>query len=322
MSDTCALIVTYNRPELLLRCLNSLFQQITRPDIIVIIDNGSSIHTQTKLIENGFLLYDTIDVDSEGNNTQINRTLKIPIRYVRFLQNRGPAYAFYFGVRLFQGTDFRWLWMMDDDGFADLNCLSALLKNISNADMLNPIVFDECDTEMLAFELSVEGTNEVIRNKDDVDRIAVNELIFSCAAPFNGTLISKNLIDAVGYPLHQMYGWGVEGEYLTRIYRYGLKVATVSTAYHFHPKSRVQKVTFFGGRYSVLFQTNRRLNYIYVRNNNYILFRNGGLYAVSKHLVLYTLYFIEQLKFRDWLLYILALIDGVFAFWGREKRFS
>ncbi|WP_415837504.1 glycosyltransferase, partial [Parendozoicomonas haliclonae] len=48
MIKRCALVVTYNRPKLLVRCLDALVNQSLKLDAIIIIDNGSGIETKIK----------------------------------------------------------------------------------------------------------------------------------------------------------------------------------------------------------------------------------------------------------------------------------
>ena len=51
----CAVVVTYNRKELLIECLEALLKQTRQLDGIYIIDNSSKDETPELLKEKGFL---------------------------------------------------------------------------------------------------------------------------------------------------------------------------------------------------------------------------------------------------------------------------
>ena len=51
----CAVVVTYNRKELLLECLESLRSQSYTLDAIYLIDNASTDKTPESLLNNGFI---------------------------------------------------------------------------------------------------------------------------------------------------------------------------------------------------------------------------------------------------------------------------
>ncbi|NLT75707.1 MAG: glycosyltransferase, partial [Planctomycetes bacterium] len=51
-----AVVVTYNRKELLTRCLDALLAQSHRPDAIYIIDNDSTDGTYEDLLDRGLIV--------------------------------------------------------------------------------------------------------------------------------------------------------------------------------------------------------------------------------------------------------------------------
>ncbi len=51
----CAVVVTYNRKELLIECLESLKEQSRTLDAILIIDNASTDGTPELLLKNGYI---------------------------------------------------------------------------------------------------------------------------------------------------------------------------------------------------------------------------------------------------------------------------
>jgi GT2 family glycosyltransferase len=104
-----ALVVTYNRKELLVECLRALLNQWQRLQKILVIDNGSTDGTEELLAETGLL--------SEH-----------VILYHRLPQNLGDAGGFEAGMRLaYEELDWDWIWLMDDDAISTSNALKELL---------------------------------------------------------------------------------------------------------------------------------------------------------------------------------------------------
>ena len=111
----CAVVVTYNRKELLLECMRGLLAQ-TRPlDAIYIIDNASTDGTPELLKEKGY----------------INSAFKEPnISYVRMPENTGGAGGFHEGIKRAYEDGCDWIWVMDDDVKAENDCLSQLMAAV------------------------------------------------------------------------------------------------------------------------------------------------------------------------------------------------
>ena len=83
MHKIAAIIVTYNRKELLAECLDAIGKQTYKPVVVYIIDNASSDGTDEWIRSNGY------DRCKEG----------IEYRYVYLSQNIGGAGGFYTGLK-------------------------------------------------------------------------------------------------------------------------------------------------------------------------------------------------------------------------------
>jgi GT2 family glycosyltransferase len=319
-SKNCALVVTYNRPDLLVRCINSLLTQTKKLDGIIIIDNGSEISTLNILINHHYIK-SIIPSSNEGIimiEHDFNDTL---ITYYKLEQNKGPGFAFNFGCKVFFKSDYDWLWMMDDDGFAHNRALENLEMHKEYGDFLNPLVLDIENKDNLAFGLYLKDRKKLIITEKDAFNNSASNLLFGVTNPFNGTFISKKLISKIGYPLAEMYGWGVEVEYEKRAIKHGFSNITICSSFHYHPKSRVEHVSILNGRYKLNYQSNRVKNYIEMRNNAYIKYRYDGIVSVIKYLLSYSIFFLYHGNLKDWFLFINALFDGFFSKWENEKRF-
>jgi len=102
-----ALIVTYNRKDLVCSCLQACLAQSETPDHIFLLDNGSTDGTKERLQAAGFL--------------------KDPrITYFSMRRNIGPAGAFDQLFRLAWMSNCDWMWVMDDDVIPTKSALQEL----------------------------------------------------------------------------------------------------------------------------------------------------------------------------------------------------
>jgi GT2 family glycosyltransferase len=105
-----AVVVTHNRKELLLSCLEALAQQRSPVAAVVIVDTASSDGTADALRSAGI-------------------AGRLPVRLLRLARNGGGAEGFHYGIAaaLEQRSD--WLWLMDDDCEPRPDTLEQLLSS-------------------------------------------------------------------------------------------------------------------------------------------------------------------------------------------------
>ena len=102
-----AVVVTYNRKELLTECINALLKQTHKLDAIYIIDNASTDGTKEYLKE---------------------KKLLDKIKYFRLKENTGGAGGFNYGIdKAYRHYD--WIWAMDDDAIVYKDALEKLVNN-------------------------------------------------------------------------------------------------------------------------------------------------------------------------------------------------
>ena len=102
----CAVVVTFNRKDLLINCLNAINEQAYKPHTVIIVDNASTDGTKDLVKQTGYY-----NILLNGINYQ----------YLLLPNNQGGAGGFYNGIKTAYESkeNFDAVWVMDDDGVAD-----------------------------------------------------------------------------------------------------------------------------------------------------------------------------------------------------------
>ncbi|NUU67352.1 glycosyltransferase family 2 protein [Enterobacteriaceae bacterium BIT-l23] len=288
--NICAVIVTYNRKELLLRCIKSILSQNgSKVDKILIIDNASTDGVRDYLIDNKIL--STSDEFFHDN---------IAVEYVRLESNIGGAGGFNKGLSIAFKQGFDFYWVMDDDGYPADTCLQHLLKYTEQFDFLSPLVLNEKNHEKLSFGINGVISLETIHKLYfDVDVIA------NKANPFNGVLFSRKMLDLIGLPKSDMFIWGDENEYQQRALKAGVNIGTVKDAFHFHPENRVNSKLIFN-RIKVNLPEDSLRRYCYFRNYTYIIKKYSTKASLMRWFAKYILFFVITFDFNGLSLFFKA----------------
>ena len=209
--------VTYNRKNLLKKNINAIIEQTYDVDCIIIVDNNSTDGTREEI------------------NKEFGKNDKI--KYIFLEENIGGAGGFYTGCKYAYENGYDWIILMDDDGrpqnIYTIQKLFAKIKNkkLNSNDkiMINSLVV--CDNYNLSFQL-LETENTVQK----VEEAAKENVIVNRINPFNGTLISKELIKEIGFPNKDFFIKGDEFDYQCRAMKANAYVATVVDSLYYHPK--------------------------------------------------------------------------------------
>jgi len=236
-----AVVVTYNRLNLLQRCLTALLSQSFSVDSIVVVNNGSTDGTAAWL-----RAQPGVQVIHQGND--------------------GGAAGFATGITVALTTDCDWVWCMDDDGYPDTDALHELIRFQKLAPcVLNSLVYSAEESGALLQSFSLRETNEG----------HFKGVISGRAAFFNGTLIHRSVIKMAGIPNKKLVIWGDEEEYFFRILKYyNQAVYTVWNSRFFHPAASAK---FYlrdwneGDNWRVYFYIRNRI-FVYDRRLGFRLF--------------------------------------------------
>lgn len=240
------IVVTYNRKEMLKRCLDAIMAQRCKPWAVYITDNASTDGTIDSVKEWG--LYNT-SVDG------------VEYKYILNEKNEGGAGGFFKGMKTaFEEDYYDGFWVMDDDGVPEENCLATLKPYLSSFDYIAPLVLSDEDGISCSFTLNHEPKSEFEKN-------AVNGIVANWASPFNGILYSHKLVEKIGFPKKEMFIWGDEINYDKRAKNAGFSPITVVGALHYHPLNK-QIYLDYKKRVVVPIEQDWKL-YCYIRNSTY-----------------------------------------------------
>lgn len=131
-----AVVVTFNRAALLGRLLARL-GEVPEVAEILVVDNASTDGTGAWLASR-----------PQANPPVLGRTLD---------HNTGGAGGFHAGMAWALERRADLVWLMDDDGLPETDCLTRLLAHRGELDFWGPVVVDETDPERLVFPIRLPG---------------------------------------------------------------------------------------------------------------------------------------------------------------------
>lgn len=189
-----AVVVTYNRAEMLRQCLMSLQKQ-TMPCDILVVDNASTDDTQA-------LVQRAAQHDAS-------------IFYRNTGENLGGAGGFNFGMRWAVEAGYAFVWVMDDDCFPEPVALEKLL----DADRLLQGEYGWLSSVALWTDGRECRMNRPKIKKNFYDRIELlrDGILLAEQATFVSLFLKAETIRAVGLPVKEFFIWGDDIEYTRRI---------------------------------------------------------------------------------------------------------
>lgn len=226
--NICAVVVTYNRRNLLIECLQALLNQSLPLSGICVVDNASTDGTEEMLLKNGFLSElppRNLSQPWEKEFTIVNpRNLKeIRFHYLRMNKNSGGAGGFYEGIKRGYLNGYEWLWLMDDDAIPNLDALERLVEklpkianNIKIGFLCSKVVWTDGTSHIMNVPGVTNVINEVPFNAYDSENVLLVK-----SATFVSLLINRLVVEKLGLPIKDFFIWADDVEYTLRITKNG-----------------------------------------------------------------------------------------------------
>jgi GT2 family glycosyltransferase len=204
-----AVVVTYNRRELLARCLAALEAQTRRPDRVVVVDNASTDGTAELL------------AGHEG------------LEVHRLERNSGSSGGFAAGIDAARRGEADWLWIMDDDAEPRPDALERLLAAPEAADpataaLCPKVVFADgtLDAPMRGhFRRRLRYLPEAAYRDGEHPELGFTSFV--------GPLVRAEAARRTGLPKAEFFVWGDDVEWSLRLRREGaLRLVPESVVVH------------------------------------------------------------------------------------------
>lgn len=222
MSKVCAVVVTYNRPELLLENIHALISQEFKLQTILIVDNYSNKDTLVKLQDGGYINHFSDNFVKFGGEIKSRVTNKqgeeIEFIVLRLSTNTGGSGGFNQGIRYFyEKTTDDLAWVMDDDTIPHNDSLNKLEHSYELLKSHGHNVGFVC-SRVLEQNLSF-GYPPVFYTGNELMKYYVlkNDLLRIQNCPFLSALFTRNFVKICGLPIKDFFIWLDDIEYTGRM---------------------------------------------------------------------------------------------------------
>ena len=227
-----AVIVTYNRKNLLMECLSALAQQYRKPDYVYIFDNASTDGTMDILKKKCFVCHAQNKV---FNDEQVNASiycfdydqegLRLSGQYIRSVDNVGGAGGFYAGIKMAVYDGFDWVFVMDDDAEPSPEALQIMDLFLINNTSKENIAAIACK--------KVDHTGQIERIHRGLfipfllctwpmpERRYKEKMLSIDYSSFVGLMISSKAVASAGWPRKDFFIYCDDVEYCLRLRSYG-----------------------------------------------------------------------------------------------------
>lgn len=212
-----AVVVSYNRIELLKKCLYALENQTRLLDEIIVVDNGSTDRSADY-------------VEQDHPNITLFRTGK----------NLGGAGGFAWGVEIALAHKHEAVWVMDDDAEPELDAFEPLAQCLESTNP-RPVFIASLVT---AGRGTFNKGNPPVISPNAEYQVRANHLggIAIDTATFVGVLINLQTAAQTHLPLKDFFIWMDDSEYTYRLSRAGMALCLTASQVN-HPKNQSNRAS-------------------------------------------------------------------------------
>lgn len=291
-----AVVVTYNRKELLSECIEALLHQECSFLDILIVDNAST----------------------DGTYEYIEKYLKTKrVIYENTGANIGGAGGFNFGMRIGVKLGYDYIWLMDDDTIVKKDSLTKLLE--ADSKLKGNYGFLSSTPLWTDGNICRMNRQKILRGEKDKEYPRIK------FASFVAFFIKSEIIKEVGLPIKEFFIWADDVEYSTRIqskYKYNCYLVRNSEVVHKTKNNLGSNITK---------DDERMERYRYAFRNESFIAKKYGLsrklydFAKNGYQILCVLFKSKKYKFKKLGIIISSVYEGLFKFnpkieYIREKR--
>lgn len=193
MERIAAVVVTYNRKELLLQCIQRLLDQQEAVCDVLVVDNAST----------------------DGTAQALKQTPSPRLFYRNTGENLGGAGGFHFGMRWAVEEGYDYVWIMDDDSLPQPRALAELWAAHEQLNGKYGWLSSRClwtDGELCP--MNVQRVTPYKDLAEPVQKLAPVQM-----ASFVSLFLKASVIEQMGLPLRQFFIWTDDWEYTRRISR-------------------------------------------------------------------------------------------------------
>ena len=261
MKKTVAIVVTYNRKELLKECIDALIQNAKGIDILIV-DNAST----------------------DGTFEAIKEKLNSNIEYINTGSNLGGAGGFNFGIKQVALKDYDYCWMMDDDTIVQPDSYKEMINKANDLkDKFSYMSSVALWKDQSLCLMNIQGVSEEAINSYETLTKGLMKIDY---ASFVSCFINMKYIKKVGLPIKEFFIYGDDMEYTIRVGKEapGYLNSKSIVIHKMATNVGINIIDIEPNRIDRFVYNYRNLSYIYKKYNKkeYNLFRIKYFYMILK----------------------------------------
>jgi GT2 family glycosyltransferase len=218
MSETetvAVVVVTHNRADLLTRMLDALVVQTHPIATVIVVDNASGDHTQ-----------------------QVLDRHDLPLQVIRSEENVGGAGGFRIGMETAYAAGWDRIWLMDDDVVPAPDCLATLMAVEPERSDCLMCVREDLDGHLVEKSATVFDLRNPLSVRPKTasvettyrDRAAMPPLVEIHVVAFEGFLVRRRVVEAVGLPDPEFFIFYDDADFALRARKAGYRIWAVRDA--------------------------------------------------------------------------------------------
>lgn len=241
MNRIAAIVVTYNRKDLLMQCVEKLKKQTFSLDILII-DNAST----------------------DGTNELFNDSEKY-IKYFNTGSNLGGAGGFSFGIKKAVELGYDYLWILDDDTMATPTALEMFWNEHKKLNgkygfLTSKVLWK--DDSICTMNIQKESKWKQLKDFESIHTVQY--------ASFVSLFIKATTVRKVGLPYKEFFIWADDWEYTRRISKEKKCYYVPQSIVHHWCNTNV-------GANIITAETDRMERFKYMYRNDVVMYRQDGI---------------------------------------------